>query len=99
MRGFAGYLLIGLVAALAMGLVTLAGLDFAVGARPMPEGGALIQHVDRTHKGDRLDRHTTTIGSRPVPKKAMTKVPVGCEPTFSPLVDAGNASIAGRCVS
>ena len=39
MRGFFGYLLIGSLAAFAMGLVTVAGLSLAVGARPVPSRG------------------------------------------------------------
>ena len=49
MRGFAGYLLIGSLAAVAMALTTVTGLDLAVGARPLAARGELIQHVDRTH--------------------------------------------------
>jgi len=97
MRAFMGYLLIGVLAVLAMGLVTVAGLGLAVGARPVPERGAIIQHVDRTHKGDRLDL-PTTVGSRPVPKQHMA-LPEGCEPLVSPLVSAGLPSTSGRCLS
>jgi hypothetical protein len=97
MRAFMGYLLIGVLAVLAMGLVTVTGLGLAVGARPMPERGAIIQHVDRTHKGDRLDL-PTTVGIRPVPKPQIT-LPEGCEPVFSPLVSAERANILRRCVS
>lgn len=97
MRGIAGYLLIGVLAVLAMGLVTVAGLGLAVGARLMPERGAIIQHVDRTHKGDRLDLQSK-FGSRPLTKQPMA-VPVGCEPAFSPLVKAGHPKISGRCLS
>ena len=97
MRGFAGYLLIGVLAALAMGLVTVAGVGLAVGARPMPERGAIIQHVDRTHKGDRLDLHRT-VGNRPATNQPMA-VLVGCEPAFSPLVASSRQNISGRCVA
>lgn len=95
MRAFMGYLLIGVPAVLAMGFVT--GLGLAVGARPVPERGAIIQHVDRTHKGDRLDL-PTTVGSRPVPKQHMA-LPEGCEPLVSPLVSAGLPSTSGRCLA
>ena len=98
MRAFAGYLLIGILAVAAMGLVTVAGLDLAVGARPMPEHGAVIQHVDRTNKGDRLDIQQTTIRSRSVPKQRIA-LPEGCEPVFSPLVSADRGGISGRCIS
>lgn len=97
MRGFMGYMLIGVLAVLAMGLVTIAGLGLAVGAWPVPERGAIIQHVDRRHKGDRLDLRTT-LGSRPVLKR-KTVVPVGCEPAFSPLASPEWPNISGRCVA
>ncbi len=95
MRALMGYMLIGIVAVAAMGLVTVAGLGFAVGARPMPSG-RIIQHVDRAHKADRLD--TGATGLRPVPERSIA-VPAGCEPIFSPLVAAGQLGISGRCVS
>jgi len=91
-----GYLLIGVLAVAAMGLATVAGLGLAVGARPLPER-AIIQHVDRTHKGDRLDIRTSKVGARPAPQRSA--VPVGCEPLFSPLVSPEGSRISGRCVS
>ena len=98
MRGFAGYLLIGSFAALAMALTTVAGLGLAVGARPVTGPGQLIQHVDRTHKGDRLDLHATfrTPPLRPVPKQPA-KMLRGCEPAVSPLAAAAPAGYSGRC--
>ena len=96
MRTFLGYVTIGVLAVAAMSLATIAGLDLAVGARPLPER-AIIQHVDRTHKGDRLDSRTIKSGARPAVKNIA--VPVGCEPVFSPLVSAESPQISGRCVS
>lgn len=96
MRAFMGYLLIGVLAVLSMALATVTGLGLSAGARPMPERGAIVQHVDRAGKGDRLDL-PTTVGVRPVPKQQMT-LPEGCEPVFSPL-SAGHPSISGRCLS
>jgi len=98
MRGFMGYMLIGALAVTAMGLVTIAGFGFSVGARPVAERGAVVQHVDRTHKGDRLDMRTT-LSSRPVSKKKATAAPVGCEPSFSPLVAPDRPHLSGRCIS
>jgi hypothetical protein len=98
MRALAGYVLIGVLAVAAMGLVTVAGLGFAVGARPVAENGAVIQHVDRTHKADRLDVHETTVRSRSAPKQQIA-LPEGCEPVFSPLVVTKQANISGHCVS
>ncbi len=96
MRDFVGYMLIGVLAVLATGLATAAGLGLAVGARPVPERGAIIQDVDRTHKGDRLDLHAT-VGSRPVSKDKVV-VPE-CEPIFSPLASPEEPRISGRCVA
>ena len=96
MRAFTGYLLIGVLAVLSMALATVTGLGLSAGARPIPERSAIIQHVDRTNKGDRLDL-PTTVGARPVPKQQMT-LPEGCEPVFSPL-STGRPSISGRCLS
>lgn len=100
MRGFAGYLLIGSFAALAMALTTVAGLGLAVGARPVTGPGQLIQHVDRTHKGDRLDLHAT-IRTHPLPRlhKLPAKMLIGCEPAVSPLAAAAPASHSGRCLA
>jgi hypothetical protein len=98
MRGFSGYLLIGGLAILAMGLVTVAGLGLAVGARPVAEPGQVIQHVDRTHKGDRLDL-PTTVSTQPVrqaPEQPGVS-PIGCESVFSSLAQAGRANYLGRC--
>jgi len=100
MRDFAGYLLIGSFAALAMGLATVAGLGLAVGARPVSEPGQVIQYVDRTHKGDRLNLHTTT-GTGPLrpAQKQPAKMPVGCEPAFSTLAASAQTNYSGRCVA
>ncbi len=100
MRGFAGYLLIGSFAALAMGLATVAGLGLAVGARPLTERGQVVQYVDRAHKGDRLDTHTTT-GTPPLTPayKRPVRMPVGCEPVFSTLAASAQANYSGRCVA
>ena len=96
MRAFMGYLLIGVLAVVAMALATITGLGLSAGARPMPQREAVIQHVDRTLKGDRLDL-PAAARARPVPKQQMA-LPEGCEPLFSPL-SAGRPNISGRCLS
>jgi hypothetical protein len=96
MRTFMRYPLFRVPTVLAMGLVIGTGLGLAVGARPVAERGAVIQHVDRTHKGDRLDL-PATVGIPSVPQRQMA-LPEGCEPAFSPLVSAGR-SFTGRCIS
>jgi hypothetical protein len=96
MRGFMGYLLIGGLATLAMSAVTLTGFGLAFGARPLAEPGVIIQHVDRTHKGDRLDL-PTRFGARPSPQ-AQPALPVGCDRVFSSL-STKHANPAGRCLT
>jgi len=93
MRGFMGYMLIGMLAVLAMGLTTTYGLGLASDARPMQER-TIIQHVDRTHKADRLDMR---IRAWPTAKEDKA-ISVGCEPAFSTL-SVGDPIIPGRCVS
>jgi len=100
MRGFPGYLLIGGLAAIAMGLVTVAGFGFAVGARPVAGPGQLIQHVDRTHKSDRLDLQTSSGRGQLQPaRKQPSRIPEGCEPPISSLVAAGRWDDSGRCLA
>ena len=98
MRGFARYLLIGGFAVLAMGLATVAGLT--VGAHPVTRPGQVIQYVDRTHKGDRLDLRTR-VGIRPAPPvhKPPVKMPVGCDPVFSPLSTSARSNYSRRCLA
>jgi hypothetical protein len=97
MRDFMGYATIGVLAVLAMALVTIAGLGLAVGARPVEDRGAIIQHVDRANKGDRLDVRRT-LGTRPQAPE-NTAIPVGCEPALSPLASPREARIASRCLA
>jgi hypothetical protein len=98
MRGFVGYLLIGCFAVVAMGSVTIAGL--AVGAHPLTAPGEIVQYVDRTHKGDRLDLHATVV-TRPIRPvhKTPAKLPIGCESAFSPLAVSSQSHYSGRCLA
>jgi hypothetical protein len=97
MRGFAGYLLIGSFAAAAMGLATVAGI--AVAAHPVAGPGLVIQYVDRAYKGDRLDMHTR-VGTGPIrPASRPAKMPIGCEPLFSPLAASVRSNYSGRCLA
>lgn len=103
MRGFARYLEIGGLVLVATSLVVLAGFGVAVGARSVTDSGQMIQYVDRTHKGDRLDLHTTirTKSTRPIQlmRTKPARMPVGCEPVFSPLAAPGPSHYSGRCVA
>jgi hypothetical protein len=97
MRGIGGYLLIGIIAALATGTLTLMGIGLEAGARPVPTNSYIIQHVDRTHKGDRLDVRTI-INKRWVPKSHIDMT-VGCEPVFSALSSSAHSNNSGRCIA
>lgn len=99
MRAFAAYLLIGGLAAVAMALVTVAGVDFAVVARPVVEPGQLIQSVDRTHKSDRLDFGTVSAPAVPPLQKEPTTLPIGCEPAFSALAGPARSNYLSRCIA
>jgi hypothetical protein len=98
MRGFAGYLLIGMSAALATSVLILMGLGLEASARLAPKLSPIIQNVDRTHKGDRLDVHTT-IDTRPVPKNPSNRILIGCDPAFSALSTSARSNFSGRCVA
>jgi hypothetical protein len=94
MRSITGYLLIGISAALASVALTITGLGFALSAQPV----SVIQRVDRTHKGDRLDMYTTTIDKRPLQKKRI-RIMAGCDPAFSALSPSARSNFSGRCIA
>jgi hypothetical protein len=98
MRGFAYYLLAGILAVVAMDLIAPpVGLGLPVGAWPTVEQGALVHSVNRIHKGDRLDVPTAVDKSH-APRKLPT-VLVGCDPVFSPLSASARANFSRRCVA
>jgi hypothetical protein len=95
MRGFAAYLLAGILAVLAMDFVALpVGSGEAVRATPVAERSATTQIVDRTHKGDRLNP-PTSLGVQQTQEPAA--VMIGCDPPFSRL--SARVNIPGRCVA
>ena len=97
MRGFAGYLLAGILAVLVMDFVELpVGSGVAVRATPMAERSATTQIVDRTHKGDRLNS-PTSVGVQQTQEPPPAAVMFGCDPPFSRL--SARINIAGRCVA
>jgi hypothetical protein len=59
--------------------------------------------VDRTNKGDRLPQASPPkqSSSSLVPAKPASakRVPIGCEPAFSPVADPAGAHIFLRCLS
>ncbi len=102
-----------LVIALIVGVIT--GFAVSYGAPALDWGFAVnaatrtqpAQWVDRSGKGDRLDRPvareipTTRIGKQPAvlgKEPPPVKLLVGCEPVSSPLTGGAQATIPGRCV-
>jgi hypothetical protein len=97
MRGLGIYVAVGILVVLAMDFVAPpAGLGLYVSAGPLA-APQIVQHVDRSHKGDRLPA-PTIVGRRPEPKQHRPLL-VGCDPAYSPLSAAAHASVPARCVS
>jgi hypothetical protein len=98
MRGFAAYLLAGILVLLATNLIfPPVWLGLSVGARPAAEHGATTQFVDRTHKGDRLSL-PAGVGNQHLPEKPAAAM-IGCDPPFSPLLASARVNPPGRCVA
>ena len=96
MRGFASYLLAGVVVVLALDFVAPPiGLGMAVGAWPAAPV-TTIQAVNRTNKADRMPL-PTAIQKREAPRKSPALL-AGCDPVFSPLSASAQANFAGRCL-
>jgi hypothetical protein len=56
----------------------------------------VIQHVDRTHKSDRLEASTQIGGQPALEHRDLT--PVGCDTVFSPLLSLAR-NPAARCLT
>ena len=103
MRGFASYLLAGILVVLAMDMVAPpVGLGLSVSAWPAAEPtvqtvAPAVQFVDRTGKSDRL-RTSTTVGKQQEPVTPPA-VLIGCDPAFSPLSASAQSNFSGRCVA
>jgi hypothetical protein len=56
--------------------------------------------VDRTNKGDRI---TSSRGQSnapvPVEQTRPARIPVGCDPAFSPLTGSSRVNFTGRCLA
>jgi hypothetical protein len=99
MRGFASYVVAGILVVLAMDFIAPpVGAGLAVGAWPAVDRGAVVQSVDRTGKSDRLTVPMTTFGKQQVPRNLPTML-VGCDPVFSRLSASAHANFAGRCIA
>jgi hypothetical protein len=61
--------------------------------------------VDRSRKGDRItptrDSSQSNIAPAPVEqtRPQPSRIPVGCDPAFSPLSGASRANFTGRCLA
>jgi hypothetical protein len=98
MRGFASYLVAGILVVLALDLIAPpVGFGLSVGAWPVAERGSIPQSVDRTRKGDRLSL-PATVGKHEI-KREPPAVLIGCDPVFSPLSASAQANFSGRCVA
>ena len=98
MRGFASYLLAGIMAVLAMNFVAPpVGPGLAVRATPVAELSATPQFVDRTHKGDRLSL-PASVGEQQALEPPLP-IMFGCDPPFSRLLASARANVSGRCVA
>jgi hypothetical protein len=99
MRGLSLYLAAGILVVLALDIIAPpAGLGLSVGARPVVERGAIIQSVDRTHKGDRLPASAMS-GKRPEQQKRAPVMVIGCDPAFTARMAGEPKNIPGRCVA
>jgi hypothetical protein len=95
MRVF-GALILGVFTGLAISYTGPLDWGFAVNAAaPAVQN---VQSVDRTNKGDRLDRAATRVGKEKEPTPAP-KLLIGCEPLASPLSATVQARIPGRCAA
>ena len=99
MRGLAAYLSAGLLAVLATCAIASLIPGVAVGARSAAGRGTTIQWVDRTHKSDRLDFHSSRLRQELKQQTEPSKMLAGCEPVFSPLAVARAHNFAGRCLA
>ena len=98
MRGFASYVLAGVIVVLALDFIAPpVGLGLPVRAWSATEPESAIQSVDRTRKSDRMPM-STTVDKQQAPKKPPAML-VGCDPVFSPLSASARANFAARCVA
>jgi hypothetical protein len=98
MRGFASYILAGILVVVAMDFTAApVGLGLPVAAWPAIGQGPVAQTVIRTHKADRLSV-PISIGKLPAAPKAPTML-VGCDPVFSPLSASARVNFPGRCMA
>jgi hypothetical protein len=59
------------------------------------QGGDIVQSVNRTHKGDRLNPSATGKSQQ----NNSPTILVGCDPVISPLTATASANFPGFCVT
>ncbi len=71
----------------------------------MPRRRKSLHVVDRTHKGDRMmparDSSQSNVAPAPVEqtRPQPARIPVGCDPAFSPLSGQSRANFTARCLA
>lgn len=100
MRGFAAGLVAGALIMAATKLFALPAMfDDTAGPQAGTRQSAVMQWVDRTHKGDRLDAADYFLPERS-PARKPERILTGCEPVISPLsVSARATNFPRRCVA
>jgi hypothetical protein len=100
MRGFAAGLVAGALIMAATKLFALPAMfDDAAAPQAGTGQGAVMQWVDRTDKGDRLDAADHLL-PQPSPARKPERILTGCEPVISPLsVSARATNFPRRCVA
>lgn len=97
MRSLISYVMTGMFLGLALYLIAPAG-SLGVAASPAVEQGALVQSVNRAHKGNRMTVPMSTVGkTRQLPKSPILLA--GCDPAFSRLSASAQANVSGRCLA
>jgi hypothetical protein len=93
MRGFASYVVTGILVVLALDFVAPpVGLGLAIASGPAVDQS---KTVVRSHKSDRL---SVPAAAGKAPSISPT-VLVGCDPVFSPLSASAQANFSGRCIA
>ncbi len=98
MRGFSSYLLIGVLAVLAMDFIAPpVGIGMGVSTWPAFDDPGTRVVVNRTAKGDRMPIPEITVRKPSAPEGQP--VLIGCEPAFSPLSVSARLNYPGRCMA
>jgi hypothetical protein len=89
------------VALFFVGLIPFLAADPSAGAGLAVRTPAFT--VDRTYKGDRLplpsEINSAVSRNETRPSQAAKEIPVGCDPSFSPVSSPSLAYIFGRCTT